>query len=255
VHARRLEEHRLFHEHARNRGPRSRDALVERSLPLARSLARRLRRGAEPLVDLEQVAALALIRAIDSFDPDRGTAFSSYAVPSIVGALKRHFRDTGWTVRPPRAVQELALRVKRADGELAAATGSSPSVNQIAEQLGIHVEDVLEARMAYSGLYAESLDRPRRPGGDQDAGALLDTIGERDAEIRRAFESVTLDALIGTLEAREREIVLLYYREELTQSEIGERLGYSQMHISRLLRRSVEHLLVAAAADEPVLAG
>jgi RNA polymerase sigma-B factor len=248
---RRLEEQRLFHEFAQTRSRTSRDALIERYLPLARSLARRLRHGAEPLEDLEQVASVALIRAIDSFDPGRGTAFSSYAVPSIAGALKRHFRDTGWSVRPPRHLQELALRVHRVEDELAASTGSPPTAAQISEYLDVAVEDVLEARAAYGGLYSESLDRPSRPGDDRDGGALLDTIGRRDEEIRRVFESVTLDALLEMLGAREREIVRLYYRDELTQAEIGERLGLSQMHISRLLRRSFECLLSAAAADEP----
>ena len=190
-------------------------------------------------------------RRFDRFDADRGTAFSSYAVPSIVGSLKRHYRDAGWSVRPPRALQELALAVQRISDELSAATGSTPTAAQIADQAGVSVEAVLEARVAYRSVYSESLDQPCGHGGDDDGGALVDTIGARDGEIRRAFERVALEALLDTLDDRSREIVRLYYQAELTQSEIGERLGLSQMHISRLLHSAVEGLLLAASAQEP----
>jgi RNA polymerase sigma-B factor len=247
---RRFEEQRLFREYSRTGSRAAREALVERYLPLARSLARRLRRGREPLEDLEQVASLALINAIDAFDPERGTAFSSFAVPSIVGALKRHYRDVGWFVRPPRVLQELSQRVQQIEDELAATTGSAPTAAQIAAHANTGVEEVLEARAARLGLYAESLERPRRSAHDGDGEALADTLGARDEEIRRAFERVTLDTLLRALGRREREVVRLYYREELTQAEIGARLGYSQMHISRLLRRGVEQLLLAGSVQE-----
>jgi RNA polymerase sigma-B factor len=244
---RRLDEQQLFHECSRDRA--ARDTVIERYLPLARSLARRYTRGAEPVEDLEQVASLALIKAIDTYDPDRGTAFSSYAVPSIAGALKRHYRDVGWSVRPPRRVQELALEVRQIYDELSAAHGSAPTAAAVAAYAGVSVEEVLEARAAYSALYSESLDRPRNLG-DGEAGTLSDTLGARDEEIRRAFERVTLEALIGTLDTRQRTVVKLYYQEELTQSQIGRQLGYSQMHVSRLLRRAVETLLLEATAQE-----
>jgi RNA polymerase sigma-B factor len=250
---RRHEEQRLFLEYRRSRDRAARDALIERFLPLARSLARRYARGAEPLEDLEQVASLALIKAVDGFDAERGTAFSSYAVPSIVGALKRHFRDCGWSVRPPRELQELALRVTQLNDELAAATGSPPTAALIAEYAGVDVEAVLEAREAYRALHSDSLDQPRHAGEEHDGGSLVDTIGVRDAEIRRAFDRVALDALLRSLDDRERLIVQLYYQHELTQTEIGERLGYSQMQISRLLRGAVEELLLAASAQQPDL--
>ena len=243
---------RLFLEYRRSGDRGARDALIERFLPLARSLARRYSRGAEPLEDLEQVASLALIKAVDGFDVERGTAFSSYAVPSIVGAIKRHYRDRVWSVRPPRDLQELALRVMRLNDELTAATGTPPTVAQIAEHAGVDVEAVVEAREAHRALHADSLDQPRR-GGEDDDGSLIDTIGARDPEIRRAFDRVALDALLETLDERERLIVQLYYQHELTQTEIGERLGYSQMHISRLLRGAVQQLLLAASAQEPDL--
>jgi RNA polymerase sigma-B factor len=244
----RRHDEQLFRERGRDRA--ARDALIERYLPLARSLARRAARGAEPIEDLEQVASLALIKAIDQFDVDRGVAFSSYAVPSIVGALKRYYRDIGWTVRPPRRLQELALEVRQVYDELSVTNGCPPTAVEIAEYVGVSIEEVLEAREAYSALYSESLDRIRNLG-DGETGALIDTLGARDAEIRRAFERVTLDALLETLEERERTIVKLYYQEELTQTEIGRLLGYSQMHVSRLLRRAVGELLLAESRQEP----
>jgi RNA polymerase sigma-B factor len=249
---RRQEEQRLFVEYRRSGDRAARDALIERFLPLARSLARRYSRGSEPLDDLEQVASLALIKAVDGFDVERGTAFSSYAVPSIVGALKRHYRDRVWSVRPPRDLQELALRVAQLNDELTAASGVPPTVALIAEQAGVDVEAVVEAREAYRALRADSLDQPRRAGED-DGGSLIETIGTRDTEIRRAFDRVALEALLRSLDDRERVIVRLYYQDELTQAEIGKRLGYSQMHVSRLLRRAVEELLLAASAQEPDL--
>jgi RNA polymerase sigma-B factor len=248
---RRHEEQRLFREYRLTGDPRVREELVERYLPLARSLARRYARGAELLDDLEQVASLALIKAIDGFDAERGTAFSSYAVPSIVGALKRYYRDSGWAVRPPRELQELAVRVNRLNNELTAATGQPPTAAQIAEHAGVDVEAVLEAREAYRALHFDSLDRPRSGDGDDGGGALIDTLGSRDTEIRRAFERVTLDALLDTLDDRARLIVQLYYRDERTQAEIARTLGYSQMHISRLVRSAVEQLLLAATTQQP----
>ena len=238
----------LMREYRRVRDPRLREAIVTRFLPLSRSLARRFASGGEPLEDLEQVAALALIRAVDAFDIDRGTAFSSYAVPSVAGAIKRHFRDACWSVRPPRELQELALRVAQLNDELSAANGSAPTAAQIAELAGVEVEAVLEAREAYRAQRSDSLDRPG-PAGD-DAGSMLDAIGTRDAEIRRAFDRVALDALMASLDERKRAIVQLYYQQELTQAEIGRRLGYSQMHISRLLRQAVDELLMTASAQQ-----
>jgi RNA polymerase sigma-B factor len=244
------EQQRLLREY---RGTGDPEALVECFLPLARGLARRAARGAEPLDDLEQVASLALLKAVDGFDADRGTAFSSCALPSILGALKRHYRDCGWAVRPPRALQELALRVRRINDELTMTSGVPPTVAEIAEHAGVEVEAVLEALEAYRALHADSLDRPAGPDQDRDGEALIDTVGARDAEIARAFDRVTLEALLATLDDRERQIIELYYQHELTQAEIGQRLGYSQMHISRLLRRAVERLLLAAAAHDPDL--
>ncbi len=222
-----------------------RNAAIERYIPLARSLARRYRRGIEPLEDLEQVACMAVVTAVDAFDPSHGTAFSSYAVPCITGALKRHYRDHGWAVRVPRTLQERALRVKRVGDELAVASGRSPTTAEVAVVAHVSVEDVLEARDVYRSLYPESLDRPLR-AADGETRSLLDTIADDGAEIPRVVDRGALDEMLDTLDARERVIVRLYHFEDLTQSEIGQLLGYSQMHVSRLLRRAGERLQLAA---------
>jgi RNA polymerase sigma-B factor len=235
-----LRYHRTGSRHAR-------DAAIERYIPLARSLARRYVRGGEPLEDLEQVACLALVKAVDAFDASHGTAFSSYAVPCITGALKRHFRDHGWAVRVPRDLQELALRVNRITEELSSATGRSPTPAAVAERAGIGLEDVLAAREAHRSLYPESLDHRRRTR-DGEGLSLLETLADQRAEILSAVDRIALEEMMASLGERERTIVQLYHREELTQAEIGQRLGYSQMHISRLLRRAQDQLELSAAA-------
>ena len=238
--------HNLMREYQRTRDPRLREQLVHRYLPLARSLARRFASGGEPLEDLEQVAALALVKAVDGFDAERGTAFSSYAVPSIAGAIKRHFRDHGWSVRVPRELQERAMRVNQLEKELSGALGEAPTLSELAEATALGAEDVLEARVAYRALHASSLDAPTLDA-DGESPALIETMGGDDDGYRTVLDRSALDSLLGGLDERDRAIVELYFREELTQSEIGERLGYSQMHISRLLRRAVGELEKAAA--------
>jgi RNA polymerase sigma-B factor len=245
----RQEEQQLFRAD-REGDPRARERLVERFLPLARSLARRYARRGEPLEDLQQVASLALVKAIDSFDPGRGTAFSSYAVPSIAGALKRHFRDACWTVRPPRDLQDLALNVLRLEEELPTPTGAPPTAAQIAQHLDVSVETVLEAREAYQARFCDSLDNPRRTD-DGDAGEpLISFIGAHDEELTRAEDRVLVDTWLCALDRRERLVVQLYYREELTQAEIGQRIGHSQMHVSRILRDAARKLLIEASPEE-----
>jgi RNA polymerase sigma-B factor len=241
------EDQRLFLEYQRTRGHHDREALIERFLPLARRLARRYQRGIEPLEDLEQVACLGLVGAVDAFDPSRHTAFSSFAVPTITGPLKRHYRDCGWSVHVPRKLQELAQRVQRITDDLTADSGFSPTAAQIAEQAGITIEQVLEAREAYQALHADSLDRPRHSGEADEQTSLLETLGAPDARMGRAFERAALESLIETLDDRDRAIVRLYYQHELTQAQVARRLGYSQMHVSRLLRQATERLTRAAA--------
>ena len=241
----RQEERQLFLEYHRTGDRRARAALVERYLPLARSLARRYRRGPEPLEDLEQVASLALVKAVDGFDATRETAFSSYAVPSILGAIKRHFRDYGWSLHMPRDLQELAVRLERVSQDMAGATGAPPTAGEIAQHIGVPVEEVVEAREAYRALHAISLDQPQRSELD-DGDSLVDTLSADETDIEGADDRVMLDALLATLDPRSAQIVSLYYQHDLTQAEIGRKLGYSQMHVSRLLRQAIAQLAATA---------
>jgi RNA polymerase sigma-B factor len=237
--ARTLQERHLFARYRRRHDPADRDALVQRFLPLAARLAQRYHRGAEPLEDLVQVASLGLLKAIDRFDPERGTAFSSFAVPTIAGELKRYFRDKGWAIKVPRDLQELALRVDRTTDRLVHDLGRTPTAVEVADALEITLEQVLEAREAATAYRADSLDRPA--GDDQDA-TVVDTLGAHEPGYVQAEQSATLQAMMSALDDREREILRLRFEEDLTQSEIGDRVGVSQMHVSRLLRHAVARL-------------
>lgn len=228
--------------------PELRAATVEAFLPLARSLARRYHRGEEPLDDLEQVAAVGLLKAIDGFDPDRGSAFASFAVPTIVGELRRHFRDKGWTIRVPRDLQELALAVQKRTTELSTQLGRLPTVGELAESLNRATEDVLEAREALRAMRPASLDQPGPSGGEDEDDMPLARFGTIDPGFERCEQATTLGQLARDLPERERRILALRFGSDLTQSEIGERLGISQMHVSRLLRRTLDELERRAAA-------
>ena len=237
-------------ERARREGtPAARRAAVEAFLPLVRSLARRYQRGEEPLEDLEQVASLGLLKAIDGFDLDRGTAFASFAVPTIVGELRRHFRDKGWTIRVPRELQEMSLRVNKEQEAAATELGRPPTPAEIAARLDVAVERVLEAREASHAMRPVSLDRPALPDGEDDGDTLIDRFGTLDAGYHRAEDAATVDDLLRRLPDQERTVVEMRFHEDLTQSEIGERIGISQMHVSRLLRRALSEL--SAMAVEP----
>jgi RNA polymerase sigma-B factor len=234
------------------RSPEARRQAVDAFLPLVRSLARRYRRGEEPLEDLEQVAAIGLLKAIEGFDLERGTAFSSFAVPTIVGELRRHFRDKGWTIRVPRDLQELSLRVSRVQEMMTAEAGRPPTIAELAERLDAPVERVLEAREAVHAMRPTSLDRPVLvDGGSSGEGdaTLADQVGTEEPGFARAEAAATANDLLSRLEPRERRIVELRFREELTQSEIGERVGCSQMQVSRLLRRALAELGELAEAQ------
>jgi RNA polymerase sigma-B factor len=183
--ARTLNERRLFARYRERDDRAARDALVERFLPLATQLARRYHRGNEPLDDLVQVASVGLLKAIDRFDPARGTAFTSFAVPTIAGELKRHYRDKGWAVRVPRDLQELALRVDRATDRLVHQLGRAPTASEIADDLGVTIEQVLEAHEAAAAYRADSLDRPGSDD-DQDATRVVDTLGGDEPGYRQA---------------------------------------------------------------------
>jgi RNA polymerase sigma-B factor len=241
------EDRELIRRAQQDPNPSVRSATVEAFMPLARSLARRYHRGEEPLEDLEQVAALGLLKAIKGFDPDRGTAFASFAVPTIVGELRRHFRDKGWAVRVPRDLQELALAVQRKADELSTEFGRPPTVAELGEKLGRTAEEVLEAREALRAMRPASLDRPMGADEDEDDHPLQ-KLGDIDPAFQRAEESATLANLMRNLPERERQILTLRFGGDLTQSEIGKQLGISQMHVSRLLRRTLEELEQQAQA-------
>jgi RNA polymerase sigma-B factor len=238
--ARAREDRRLLERYHVNGDVAAREALVERFLPLARQLARRYQRGGEPLDDLIQVASLGLLKAIDRFEPDRTTAFSSFAVPTILGELKRHFRDKGWSVRVPRDLQEMAVRVDRVAEELSREIGRAPTPAEIAEHIGATTEQVLEAREAAGAYRAVSLDRPR--DDDEDGDGMADTMGIEDPGFGLAEDAATVESLMTVLTDREREVLRLRFAEDLTQSEIGARVGVSQMHVSRLIRQAVARL-------------
>jgi RNA polymerase sigma-B factor len=226
----------------------AREQLVERFLPLARQLARRYQRAGEPLDDLMQVASMGLIKAIDRFDPTREIAFSSYAVPTILGEIKRHFRDRTWAVRVPRDLQELTLRVDRAVGELSEELRRQPSIPEIGEAVGADEEHVLEALQAGGAYRAISFDAPRGNEGEDEVATLSDTIGVREEGFDRAEERATLANLLTTVTPREREVLRMRFEEDMTQAEIGAVIGVSQMQVSRVIRQALMRL--RAAADE-----
>src|SRR5215217_7430570 len=240
----RLREALLFSRYGTTHDPSLRERLVMTYLPLARTIARRYQSPRVPTEDLVQVATVGLIKAVDRFDADRGVAFSSYAVPTMVGEVQRHFRDHTWGVRPPRDLQERAQRVLAANRALSAELGRPPSAGEIGERLGVSLEDVVEAFQASDARDATSLDRPRVIGEEGDT--LADTIGGEDDEYERVEHAITADLLMTELDAREREIIRLRFQEDMTQSEIGERIGCSQMHVSRLVRGAIAKLTAAA---------
>jgi RNA polymerase sigma-B factor len=226
----------------------AREELCERFLPLARDLALRYTYTDEPLDDLVQVASLGLIKAIDRFEPGRGTKFTSYAAPTILGELKRHFRDKGWSLHVPRDLQERTLALSRANEELSKELGRSPKVREVAEHLGCSIEQVLEAQEAAASYEAASLDAPAARGDDGDSAALVDMLGKEDSSYELVEDRQAIASTWQDLPDVERQVLELRFMHDLTQREIGERIGYSQMHVSRLLRRALDRLEIAAAA-------
>ncbi len=222
---------------------RAREALIERYLPLARRLARRYQRTEEPMDDLVQVASLGLIKAVDRFDAGREILFSSYAVPTILGELKRHFRDRTWSVRVPRDLQELALRIDQAVSALSANSGRAPAVVEIAEAVGVSEERVLDAMEAAGAYHAGSLDAPRGSRQGEDSGeTLADSLGADESGFERAEDRATLEPLLAHVSARERLVLQMRFAEGMTQAEIGDRIGVSQMQVSRLIRQALARL-------------
>jgi RNA polymerase sigma-B factor len=232
----------LFLRWQRKGDEAAREELVNRFMPLARSLARRYGRSSEPFEDLLQVASLGLLKAMDRYDVERGHPFQSFAVPTILGEMRRYFRDSGWAVHVPRGAQELALKVRDAQERIANERGHAPTANQLAEYLELDAEDVIDALQAIQAYETVSLDAPR-PGADDDAGAAYgDSIGGEDERYELVELDATVSAVLGHIPARERTILKMRFVEDLTQTEIAERVGISQMQVSRLLRRSLEQL-------------
>lgn len=237
----RIENRDLFIRWQKFGEQRAREELVERFLPLARNLARRYAGAREPFDDLLQVASLGLVKAIDRFDIDRGAAFSSFAVPTILGELKRYFRDLGWSVHVPRGAQEQALKVQEAQERLTTKTGRPPTVNELAEYLELAIEDVLDALETAAAHHSASLDAPREDG-DDDSGTLVDVFGEEDARYELVDETVSISVAARQLSARERKVLALRFVHDMTQTQIASEIGVSQMQVSRILRRALAQL-------------
>ncbi|MEU1278500.1 RNA polymerase sigma factor SigF [Streptomyces sp. NPDC005805] len=224
-----------------------RNQLVRMHLPLVEHLARRFRNRGEPLDDLTQVATIGLIKSVDRFDPDRGVEFSTYATPTVVGEIKRHFRDKGWAVRVPRRLQELRLALTTATAELSQQHGRSPTVHELAERLGISEEEVLEGLESANAYSTLSLDVPDT---DDESPAVADTLGAEDEALEGVEYRESLKPLLEDLPPREKRILLLRFFGNMTQSQIAQEVGISQMHVSRLLARTLAQLREKLLVEE-----
>jgi RNA polymerase sigma-B factor len=245
----RAESRQLFDRWHKRRDRRAREELVERFLPLARKLAHRYRGAHEPYDDLLQVASLGLVKAIDRFDPRRGTAFSSFAVPTILGELKRYFRDLGWSVHVPRGAQERALKVEDAQQKLSTRKGHPPTVPELAEYLEYSMEEVLEALETAGAHHAVSLDAPH-PDEDGESTPLAASFGQLDERFELIEDGLTIASVARQLPIHERQVLELRFVEDLTQTQIAERIGVSQMQVSRILRHALARMRELAEEGE-----
>jgi RNA polymerase sigma-B factor len=227
---------------------RVRDELVEMHLALVEYLARRFRNRGEPLDDLVQVATIGLIKSVDRFDLERGVEFSTYATPTIVGEIKRHFRDKGWAIRVPRRLQELKLALAKATSDLSQKNGRAPTVAELAQHLGMSEEDILEGLESANAYSAVSLDAP--DAGDDDSPAVADSLGTTDEALEGVEYRESLKPLLEKLPPREKKILLLRFFGNMTQSQIAAELGISQMHVSRLLARTLAQLREGLLAED-----
>jgi RNA polymerase sigma-B factor len=232
---------KLLESYAKNRDLPSRDALVRQYMPLAHRLARRYVRSSEPAEDLRQVASLGLLKALDRFDPARGPSFSSFAIPTILGELRRYFRDSTWAVHVPRSAQERAQAIEAAGQQLSAEGHAAPTVEQIAAHLQIAAEEVLEGMLAVRAYQADSLDSPCGTG-EEEGRTLLEEVGEEDPSYEWLDAGLTVLPGLRTLDDRERRILRMRYVGEMSQSQIAAEIGVSQMQISRIIARSLERL-------------
>ena len=229
---------RLWQEHG---DQRAREQLVQRFLPLARKLARRYQGAREPLDDLVQVASLGLLKAIDRYDVERGIAFSSFAVPTILGELKRYFRDLGWSVHVPRGAQERAIKVEQVIRTLTVRTGRTPSFSEVAEYMELSIEDVLDAVEAAAAHYSVSLDTPREDR-ESEAGTLGESIGVTDDRFELIDAGSCIASAAAQLSDRERYVLGLRFVADKTQTQIAVEIGVSQMQVSRILHQAVQRM-------------
>ena len=219
----------------------AREGLVHLHLPLVEHCARRFRNRGEPLEDLVQVGTIGLIKSVDRFDTDRGVEFSTYATPTIIGEIKRYFRDKGWAIRVPRRLQELRMSISAITGEMSQELGRSPTPRELAEKLGVTVEEVmegLESANAYSTLSLDAGDS----GEDGQGNSMLDTLGMDDEALAHVEIRESIKPLIEQLPQREKRILMLRFFRGMTQSQIADEIGVSQMHVSRLLNRTLAQL-------------
>jgi RNA polymerase sigma-B factor len=219
----------------------ARDLLVQRYMPMANKLAHRYRGSHEPLDDLQQIASIGLLKAIDRYDSTRSNGFQAFAVPTIVGELKRYFRDSCWAVHLPRGIQDLAVKVSRAERELAATKGTPPTAADVAEHLELELEDVLDAQQAAAAHYAVSLDAPQH-GADGELNSLADSIGELDERFELVDDAGAIRAASAHLTKRERRVLRMRFVEDCTQTQIADEIGVSQMQVSRILRSALNRM-------------
>jgi RNA polymerase sigma-B factor len=228
---------------------RLRAAVIEQTLPLADNVARRFRGRGQSHEDLFQVASIGLVNAVNRFDPDNGADFLAFAVPTIMGEVRRHFRDTGWAVKVPRRLKELHVDMARARAELTHQSGRAPSAGEIAAHLGIDREEVVQATIAGSNYATLSTDQTFASDGN--VMTLKDTIGEPDSRLDKVVDVETVRPLIENLPSREQAVLKMRFFDDMTQTQIAERLGYSQMHVSRLLAKSLTLLRSQALDPHP----
>ena len=220
---------------------RHRDAIIERCLPLAEHIARHYDRRGEDFEDLRQIARLGLVNAVNRFDAEKGSGFLSFAVPTMMGEVRRHFRDHGWAMHVPRRLKDRHVQLTRAISELTQTKGRAPTPSELAEYLEVDRADVVESLVASAAYRTQSIDAPV-PGGDGDSRMLADTVGTVDPAFSRITDQESVRPLIAGLPDRERTILYLRFFESMTQSQIAERIGVSQMHVSRILERTLKDL-------------
>ncbi len=226
----------------------AREGLVHLHLPLVEHCARRFRNRGEPFEDLVQVGTIGLLKSIDRFDLERGVEFSTYATPTIIGEIKRYFRDKGWAIRVPRRLQELRMQIGATSAELTQRLGRSPTASELAEQIGCSVEEVLEGIESSNAYSTLSLDASE--GDDDGASTMLDALGVDDANLEHVEIRESIKPLLDRLGTREKRILLLRFFKNMTQSQIAEEIGVSQMHVSRLLSRTLEQLRTSLEVDD-----